>query len=284
MFKKYYLLTKPGIVYGNAVVATGAFFLASRGRIDLILLFAMLIGLSFVMASACVFNNYVDRKIDKKMSRTKSRALALGTITTQSSLVYASLLLAFGAGLLVIFTNLLTLLIAMTGVIFYVVIYGIVKRKSVHGTLVGSISGAVPPVVGYTAVTNTFDMGALILFMILVVWQMPHFYAIAIFRIKDYKAASIPVMPLVLGVRRTKITMLFYIILFIGVITLPTHFGYTGYLYLVAMIALGLVWLFKGLKGLNTENNEIWARKMFKFSLIVLMSFSLLISINVVLI
>lgn len=284
MFNKYYYLTKPGIVYGNAVVATGAFFLASRGTIDLLLLLSMLLGLSFVMASACVFNNYIDRKIDRKMTRTKSRALALGTITTQSSLIYATLLLVVGSSILGVFTNFLTLFIALIGVIFYVILYGIAKRKSVHGTLVGSISGAVPPVVGYTAVTNNFDIGAFILFLILVVWQMPHFYAIAIFRMKDYKAASIPVMPIVLGVKRTKITMLFYIVLFLGAVTLLTAFGYTGYLYLIAVLTLGTVWFIKGFNGIKKQDDEAWARKMFKFSLIVLMTFSLLISINIVLI
>ena len=207
MIKAYYLLAKPGIIYGNALTAIGGYFLAAKGIFDLSLFLSMLFGLSFVIGSACVFNNIMDQGIDSKMARTKKRALVTKTIPEFHAVVYGSILGILGFLLLLCNTNVLTALIAFIGFIFYVIVYGIFKRKSVHGTVIGSISGAVPPVVGYCAVTNNLDLGAFLLFIILVIWQMPHFYAIAIFRRDDYVAASIPVLPIKKGLFQTKIQM-----------------------------------------------------------------------------
>lgn len=280
MFKTYYSLTKPGIIRGNVITAAAGFFLASRGHVNFWLLGATLAGLSLVIASACVFNNYIDRDIDAKMSRTKQRALVRGQISNRHALIFARLLGVLGALILALYTNLLTFALAVTGFVFYVFVYGIWKRKSVHGTLVGSISGAIPPVVGYTAVTGHLDPAALILFLILVVWQMPHFYAIAIYRQPDYEAAGIPVMPIKQGIRRTKITMLVYTLAFIPVAASLTIFGYTGLMYLAIVLVLGLVWLVTCLRGLSTTNDQRWAQQMFKFSLIVLTALSVTIPLQ----
>lgn len=175
MIKTYYELTKPGIIFGNAVTTTAGFLLASKGDIDWWLFFATLIGLSLIIASACVFNNYIDREIDQKMTRTKNRALAKGLIPVQRAITFAICLGLIGVAFLDLYTNPLTLLVALTGFFVYVVVYGICKRRSVYGTLVGSIAGGVPPVVGYCAVSNQFDTGALLLFTTVALWQMPHF-------------------------------------------------------------------------------------------------------------
>lgn len=279
----YYWLTKPGIIYGNAISAIGGFLLASRGSVDILLFIATLIGISLVMASACVFNNYIDRDIDAKMKRTKNRALVSKKISPRSALIFASVLGVIGFGLLFFFANQLSAYVALFGHFAYVVLYGYAKRVTVHGTVVGSISGAVPPVVGYVAVADRLDITAVMLFLILVVWQMPHFYAIAMYRAKDYAAASIPVLPLKSGVRATKIQIITYIVLFMIATTLLTFLGITGYTYLVIMVLISLVWLLLALQGLKVKNDILWAKKLFKFSLIVLLSFNLLISVDVLL-
>ena len=158
--------------------------------------------------------------------------------------------------------------------------YGAAKRRSVHGTLVGSVSGAIPVVVGYCAVTGAFDVGALLLFAILVAWQMPHFYAIAIFRKSDYAAANIPVLPVVAGVHAAKMQMLAYIGAFMVANILLTLLGYTGNIFLAVMVVVSLLWLRLALRGLPATNDERWAKQLFRFSLIVILIFSLMIAIN----
>ena len=280
--RKYYLLTKPGIIYSNSITNAAGFFLAAQGNINFLLLLAAIAGLAFIMAGACVFNNYIDRGIDSKMERTKKRALAVGKISEKNALIYATVLTIFGTAALS-FTNLLAVTIALLGVFFYVVVYGIAKRRSVHGTIVGSISGAVPPVVGYVAAGNSLDLGALILFLILVVWQMPHFYAIAIFRKNDYAAAKLPVLSVVKGIKETKIQILIYIIIFAGATSLLTIFKFTGFTYLVIMLTFCLIWFGIGVKGFKTKDENRWAKKMFGFSLLTLVIFSIMISLSIVL-
>ena len=283
LIKRYYYLTKPGIIYGNTITAVAGFLLAAQGNIDIRLFGATIVGIGLVMASGCVFNNYIDRGIDKKMDRTKARSLVSGKISGRSALIYGSILGVLGVGLLALQTNFLATAWAIAGFVFYVVLYGIAKRRSVHGTVVGSISGAVPPVVGYVAVAGHFDLGALLLFFILVCWQMPHFYSIAVFRLKDYKAAGIPVLPLIGGMHLTKVAILMYIFAFAVLVQQLYSAGYTGVIYLVVMLALCGYWFVIGLKGFRALNNNLWARQMFKFSLIVLLAFSILISVEVVL-
>jgi len=280
LLRAYYRLTKPGIVYGNDLTAAGGFLLASRSHIDFGLLLAMLVGLSLVIASACVFNNYIDRDIDKKMSRTKNRALVSGQISGPAALSFASVLLIFGVLILGFFTNLLTMLIALAAVFAYVVLYGIGKRRTVHGTLIGTVSGAAPPVVGYVAANGHLDGASLILYLILVCWQMPHFYAIAMYRLKDYKAAGLPVLPAVKGMRRTKLEILVYTFLFVLAVVALSAAGYTGLSFLVVMSGLGLYWLWRGLSGFNAKDDAKWGRQMFGFSLIVLLSLSIMLSIG----
>ncbi len=280
LIKEYYRLAKPGIVYGNLITASAGFFLASKGNINFQLLVATLIGIALIIGSSCVFNNYIDRGIDEKMPRTKNRALVKGTVSPRNALIYATVLGILGFLVLAIYTNFITVIIGSIGVFFYIVMYSIWKRRSIYGTIVGSVSGAVPIVAGYTAVTNHFDMGAFLIFMILVLWQMPHFYAIAIYRLKDYTAAKIPVLPVKKGIFITKIHMLSYIIAFIIAVSLLTILGFTGYIYLSVALALGGSWLLLCIKGFKTNNDAIWARKMFFFSLITITLLSVVISID----
>jgi len=241
---------------------------------------AMLTGSSLVIASGCVFNNYLDREIDAHMARTKKRALVSGRVSARNAIIYATLLGLVGFTVLATYTNRLTVAIGLVGIVFYVIVYGFAKRHSVHGTLVGTISGATPPVAGYCAVTGRLDLGAVLLFLILVFWQMPHFYAIAMYRAKDYAAAKLPVLPVVKGEQITKIQMLVYVIGFMLATALLTGFGYTGYVFLAVMTLIGLIWLKSSLQGFTAPDSNLWARKMFKFSLVALVVFCLMISVD----
>lgn len=270
VFKDYYQLIKPGIIRGNAITATAGFLLAAQGNVKIGLFWAMLGGLSFIIAAGCVFNNYIDRGIDKKMQRTKKRALVQGNISGLSALIYGTVLGIIGTVLLAIYTNPLTLCLALFGFFAYVVLYGLAKRHTVHGTVVGSISGAIPPVVGYAAVSGSLDTAALILFLILIFWQMPHFYAIAIYRQKDYESAKIPVLPIVGGHQATKIQMLMYIAAFTLTASLLSVLGYASYLFLFVVLALGARWFWLSLNGFKVTDDDKWARRMFGFSLIVI--------------
>jgi heme o synthase len=280
MLKAYYRLTKPGIIYGNVLTAIAGFLLGSDGKIDFVRLLATLTGTALVIASACVINNYIDRDIDAKMKRTKKRALVSGTITGAQALTFAGLLGVIGLIVLATQTNMLTLWIGVIGFVDYVVLYTWSKRHTMFATLIGSISGATSITAGYTAATNTFDIGALLLFMILVLWQMPHFYAISLFRQDDYAAARIPVLPIVKGVLHTKIQILLYIAAFAATVVALTIFGVTGYTFVAVMGLLTGMWLWRGLQGFEADDHVSWGRKMFLFSLVIIMALSALLSID----
>jgi len=278
--KSYYYLAKPGIVRGNSITVLAGFLLASMGSYDIKLLLATVFGSALVIASGCVFNNYLDRRIDSKMERTKKRSLVTGKINLTNALIFGTVLGALGFGLLTTQTNMLTVAAALTGFIFYVVIYGYAKRKSIYGTLVGAIPGALPPVGGYLAVTGQLDLGAIILFFILVFWQMPHFYAIGIYRLKEYQSANIPVLPAVKGLIATKVNIYSYTIGFIAACYALFVFDYAGYTYLAVVTAVSLYWLRQSIKGFFAEDDIKWAKSFFHTSLIVLLTFSLMISIT----
>lgn len=281
MIKQYLQLTKPGIIFGNLISAVGGFLLAAKGSIDYPLFFSTLLGVSLVVASGCVFNNYIDRDIDKKMERTKNRALATGLIAPTASLVYATILGVTGFVLLYLVADPLAMWVAVIGFVVYVGVYSLyMKRKSVYGTLIGSLSGAAPPVIGYCAVTGVFDIGALILLMIFSLWQMPHSYAIAIFRLKDYQAANIPVLPVVKGISVAKNHITLYIVAFMVATLMLTLTGYAGYKYLVVALAVSLWWLGMALRGYTAENDTIWARKLFVASIVAIISLSVMMSID----
>lgn len=279
--RNYSLLTKPGIIFGNIVTTAGGFALASKGSFNLWLFLATVLGIGLVIGSACVFNNYIDRHHDKKMSRTKNRPLVQGLISTKAALAFGVILGLMGAACLFIFTNVLATALALLGFFVYVILYSFSKYFSIHGTLIGSVAGALPPTVGYCAISSHFDLGALILFVTIALWQMPHFFAIGIFQLEDYKAAGIPILPIKRGIYITKIQMALYIVAFIVSAALLTFFHYTGYGFLIVSTVLGLCWLILGLQGFKATNDTLWASRMFKFSLIVIMGICIAIPFTV---
>jgi protoheme IX farnesyltransferase len=275
----YYLLTKPGIVFGNLVTVVAGFLLGSQGSFDWAGLMATFIGLGLIMASACVMNNWIDLERDRKMERTQTRPLVLGTISVKNALLFAFLTAICGFAVLALFTNIIALIVAFVGYFVYVVLYSLWKSKTVFGTAIGSVAGATPPVVGYTAASHQMDMGAILLFVILVLWQMPHFFAIALYHMEDYAKAGIPVLPLVKGIERTKIHMALYILLLIPALALLTYFGYTGIFFLVVMTSVTGVWLILSLRGFFIENSRVWGKQMFLFSLVVISLWSLFLPV-----
>ncbi|MDR3547713.1 MAG: heme o synthase [Candidatus Pacebacteria bacterium] len=285
-FRDYYHLTKPGIVYGNVVTTIAAFLFAMRwhfnGLASLGLFIATVLGISLVIASGCVCNNYLDREMDAKMERTRKRALVTGLISGRAALIYAAILGIIGLVLLEVFVNVLTAGVALFGLFVYVVLYAFAKRGSSWGAVVGSIAGAVPIVVGYTAVMNQIDDVTLILFLVLVVWQMPHFYAIAMYRLDEYVAAGIPVLPAVKGMRAAKLQIISYIVAYLVIVSSLFLVGAAGLTYFIVMLLISLAWLIYALRGLRLKTPEAdvkWAKRVFLGSLIVLMSFSVMIAV-----
>ena len=264
-------LTKPGILRSNLFIAFAGFWLASRWSIDWLLLIYVLVGTTLVVASSCVFNNYLDRDFDKKMARTSHRALPSGRISTRTVLLYGSVLGIAGVAALSL-THWLALLSALFGMFIYVVVYTAwLKRTSTLSTVMGAFSGSMPPLIGYVAVSGEFDLGALLLFAVLFLWQPPHFWALGIRRVDEYREAGFRILPVVRGIRRTKLQMLPYIVLLIPVSALLYVYDYAGIGYLIAALVLGVAWLALSVAGLKAKNDERWARGTFLFSIAYLM-------------
>lgn len=282
MLSAYYRVTKPGIVYGNALYAAAGFLLAAKGHIHWLLFIEMLFGLSLVVAAACVLNNYLDRDLDSKMARTRRRPLVSGAISGPAAIAYGSLLLIAGV-LLLALTNGLALLVAVGGFVVYVFIYDWAKRHSWHGAEVGSLAGAVPPVVGYAACAGRLYTAALLLFLTLIFWQMPHFYAIAIYRQKDYQAAGVPVLPIQKSHFNAKLQITAYIVAFTITAALISVFGYAGLTYRVVILAAGIYWLQLAIRGFKTGDDERWARQVFGASLIITIVLSVMLAVGPVL-
>ncbi|MBD8789583.1 protoheme IX farnesyltransferase [Pseudomonas syringae] len=279
--KHFIQITKPGIIFGNVLSVAGGFFLASKGDIDFVVLLAAIIGTSLVVASGCVFNNCIDRDIDQRMERTRNRVLVQGLVSLKLALLYGTILSVAGVGLLYTYANPLSALLVVIGFVVYVGLYSLYfKRKSVHGTLIGSLSGAMPPVVGYCAVSNSFDFAALTLLVMFSLWQMPHSYAIAIFRFNDYRAAKIPVLPVERGILVTKRHILLYILAFLVATLMLTFGGYAGLNYLAVAAGMGMYWLYMAWKGYKAVDDTVWARKLFVFSIVTITALSVMMSVD----
>ncbi len=280
--KKYLLITKPGIIFGNLIAVIGGFFLASKGHFDLAKLFAVMVGTSLVVASGCVFNNYVDRDIDCMMERTRNRVMARGLISPPVALAYASLLGLGGALILHFFTNDLALAFAIMGFIVYVGFYTLyLKINSEYGTIIGSLSGAAPPVIGYCAASGHFDLGAALLLLIFCLWQMPHSYAIAIFRFNDYKAADIPVLPVKRGITIAKRHIVGYIVAFTAAAISLYICDYAGIGFLIVTGLIGCYWLLVAIKDYSKANEIQWAKRLFIISILAITLLSVMTTFEV---
>ena len=224
-----------------------------------------LAGTAAVIAAAGSFNNVYDRDIDAVMQRTKIRPTVTGAISIKTVLIVAFILL-IGGIVLLYFTTPLAALLGFLGVFFYVVPYTMwTKRRTIWNTEIGSISGAMPPLIGWAAVApDIWHPACWALFIIMVIWQMPHFYAIAIRKRDDYAAANIPMLPVVKGERRTYIQSNIYLIILMltSFLFLPLSLGLT-----IVSFVLGGIWLWLSFIGYRKMEGKTWANKMFAYSL-----------------
>ncbi|MDB5181115.1 MAG: Protoheme farnesyltransferase [Candidatus Saccharibacteria bacterium] len=279
--RSYFQLIKPGITLSNTISGIAAFFLAASFiPFSWTAFIGVIGGIALIIASACVMNNILDRDIDKRMKRTAKRDVASGVISVTKAYVFGAVLGIIGFALLLLLTNVVTFLLGILAYVWYVAIYGVAKRTTVYSTLIGGVAGALPPVAGYTALTGTIDAGAIILFLILFFWQMPHFYAIAMFRQSDYASASLPVWSVKYGMKSTKRQILIFTILYAFISCLLTVFEYTGILYLVGVLGLSGYWLYKGISLYDKVDDIKWARTMFGVSLLVLLATCFLIAVG----
>lgn len=209
-FLYYIQLVKPRILFANGFTATAGFFLNTKASVDYQLLFWTVLGLSFIIASACTINNILDRTVDQKMKRTQMRVLATGVISIRNATIFAFVIGIVGNLILFTQVNLLSLIISDAGFLIYI-LYTFCKTKTMYATEIGSFAGATPPLIGSCAVSMDLNISSWIFFLILICWQMPHFLAIAIEREEEYQSAGIPVLPAKKGLKRTYIHMMVYI-------------------------------------------------------------------------
>lgn len=282
--KRYVSLTKPGVLFGNVITGVAGFCLASAWlrRFDAGLFLAAISGMTLIIASACALNNVLDQDIDRIMARTKKRAVASGAVPARRALIFSIILGMTGVAVLALWTSWLVVAIGIAGFVVYVWLYGaLAKRRSIHGTLVGSISGAAPILAGYVAASGRLDIAALLVFLALFFWQFPEFFSIAIYRREEYRAAGVPVITVKKSVTYTKYRIFAYAVLFLASALLLTLFHYTGYTYAAIMTLAGGYWVVIGFNGFKPGiDNDRWARKMFHASLNILLLYSLLIAVG----
>ena len=227
---------------------------------------ASLVGFALLAAASAALNQIFDRETDKNMSRTKSRPLAAGNISLTEALTFTAILLFVGSSLMLYFSNLLTLMITTFGFIFYSLIYTIyLKWATPQNIVIGGLSGALPPLIGWTAVSNEISLMPLILVLIIFLWTPPHFWPLAIDRMEEYKKEGVPMMPIAKGVTRTKKEMVVYAVLLLAASLTPYIYGLAGIFYLVTTTALNLYFIFLCLIYLNDKDNQL-SMKIFNFS------------------
>ncbi|CAM5781766.1 MULTISPECIES: heme o synthase [Brevibacillus] len=281
----YVQLTKPGITMSNLMTAFAGLWLASYGYPNWVLAIWTMIGTALVIMSGATLNNYYDRDLDKKMKRTQDRAIASGRISPLKALLIGIGLLLVGLVVLAYFVNPLAAVWGLIGHIFYVLIYTPLKRVTTLNTVIGGISGAVPPVIGWVAVTNNMDPAAWLLFLILFLWQPPHFLALAMLKTEEYRAGGIPMLPVVKGFAETKRQMFIWGAVLIPASLLLFFYSSVGYLYLGVMAVMGIIYLvllFKGFQ-LKEEDELPWARKLFGYSILYLTVFCAAIVVSTML-
>lgn len=280
-FGALYRLTKPGVTYGNLITTIAAFLFASDGHIDWGVFLSLTVGTWAVIASACVINNFLDQDIDSKMERTRNRPLITGEVSGQQAVLFGALLGLGGTVLLALFTNWWVVGVGIFGWIVYVLFYGALgKRLSVHGTLVGSLSGAAPILAGYVAVYPGLDWTAAVLFAAIFFWQMPEFYSISIFREREYAKAGVPVSSIIRGVPATIRQIFFYTILTLASMLALAVSPLTSWTYWVVMLILGMRWLHLAAEGQLTDDTVSWSRRNFRYALVILVVFCAVIALN----
>lgn len=281
----YLDLTKPRIVALNLFTALAGAWLASRGQPPLGLLACTLVGTGLAAASAAVLNNVLDREIDARMPRTRHRPLPAGRVHPLEALTLGIALGVTSVLVLAWTVNALAALLAWIALVVYTPLYTLMKRRTPWATIVGGISGALPPVIGWTAITGTLDSGALVLFVLLFLWQPPHFWALALLQRNEYARAGLPTLPVTHGPAAAWRHIALHVVALLPASLLLHFLGVVGPAYAIAAGALGggflamIVWALRALEG--SEARKIRTRWVFLYSVLYLSGLSLAMLLSV---
>jgi protoheme IX farnesyltransferase len=270
LWRQYSALTKPRVVQLIVFCALIGMLLAEPGwpRWGLVALASA--GVWLVAAAAAAFNCLVEQHIDRRMARTAWRPTAKGELSTTQALVFSTLLCAAGCALLAIAVNPLTMWLTLATFVGYAIVYTVVlKPLTPQNIVIGGASGAMPPVLGWAAMTGEVGGESLILCLIIFLWTPPHFWALALYRVEDYAKSGLPMLPVTHGNRYTRLQVLLYTIILFACTLLPYVYGMSGLIYLVSAVALGLQFLIYAVR-LYRDYSDALARRTFVFSIVYL--------------
>ncbi|HEY9396133.1 MAG TPA: heme o synthase [Burkholderiales bacterium] len=271
-FRQFYELTKPRVVSLIVFCAVIGMFLASPADalVPLDVLFFGTLGIALVAGAAAAINCLVEQRIDAVMARTRARPLPRGELTSLQTFIFACAVGGTGLWLLYEFVNPLTMWLTLATFVGYAVIYTVLlKPATPQNIVIGGASGAMPPVLGWAAVTGQVNPEALLLFLIIFAWTPPHFWALALYRTEEYRRAGLPMLPVTHGRHFTQLQVLLYTFILIICTLLPFIYGMSGMLYLVSALLLGVMFLGYAI-GLYKRYSDALARKTFRFSIVYL--------------
>ena len=255
--KNYYELCKPNVVLMMLITALVGSLLASKTLAPLSLIALAMLGIGLCASSAAAINHIIDRKADANMNRTENRPIPQGEISPFKASIFAFTLGGLGAAILVIYVNTLTALLTLASLIGYAFIYTVyLKRATPQNIVIGGLAGAAPPLLGWTAVTNSVDPNSLLLVLIIFAWTPPHFWALAIHRKDDYAKENIPVLPVTHGVQFTKLQIILYTIIMMLVSLFPFVVMMSGVFYLFSALILGIIFLYYSIALYFDEENK----------------------------
>ena len=266
-FRAFAALTKPRVVSLIVFTAVIGMFLATPGVVPMQALLAGTIGIALVAGAAAAVNCLVEQKIDAVMSRTRWRPLPQGELSAAQTLVFAGTLGGIGLWLLYHFVNALTMWLTLATFVGYAIVYTVIlKPATPQNIVIGGASGAMPPVLGWAAVTGEVPIEAMLLFLIIFAWTPPHFWALALYRTEDYARAGVPMLPVTHGRKYTQLQVLLYTLILFAVSLLPYVAGMSGLAYLIAAAALGAGFLAYALR-IYFAYSDALARKTFRYSI-----------------
>jgi protoheme IX farnesyltransferase len=273
VIQSYYQLTKPRIIPLLVITTAAGMWLASDGEVDPLLLLATVVGGTLAAASAQTLNCIYDRDIDYDMERTRHRPIPSGRVQPRDALLFAIALSSLSFTLLAVFANLLSALLAMSGIVFYMGIYThLLKRHTAQNIVIGGAAGAIPALVGWAAVTGELSWTAWLLFAIVFLWTPPHFWALALMIRDDYAKVGIPMMPVVAGEESTTRQIWYYTLLVVPATLLLIYpLGESGVVYGAIALLLGSIFLKKAWQLLQAPTDKQLARSMFKYSILYMM-------------
>ena len=267
-WRDYYELTKPRVVMLIVFTAIVGMFVSVPGWPGIMPIVFGTLGIGLASSSAAVYNHVLDARIDIQMMRTRGRPLPQGKLTEKSALAFATILCVISMIILTLLVNPLTAILTFVSLIGYAVVYTAwLKRATPQNIVIGGAAGAAPPVLGWTAVTNQVEAGALLMFLIVFVWTPPHFWALAIARKEEYAKVDIPMLPVTHGEAYTRLNILLYTILLVLVTILPYLIGMSGIIYLISAMALDAVFLYYAIQMYRVPDDIELPMKTFKFSI-----------------